>query len=68
MKALAVRFWREEDGATMIEYGLLAALISIVVIIALTGVGNNLNETFKLVCGKLAGAVGLGGGTPAACT
>jgi pilus assembly protein Flp/PilA len=70
MKALAAsikRFLREDEGATMIEYGLLAALISVVVIIALTGVGGNLKETFTMVCNKLAGAVTAGGGAAAAC-
>ena len=67
MKELAKRFLREEDGVTMIEYGLIAALISIVVIIALTGVGLNLKETFTMVCNKLAGAVTSGGGAAAAC-
>jgi pilus assembly protein Flp/PilA len=70
MKALAAsikRFLREDECATMIEYGLLAALISVVVIIALTGVGGNLKETFTMVCNKLAGAVTAGGGAAAAC-
>ncbi len=70
MKAIAAsiqRFLREDEGATMIEYGLLAALISVVVIIALTGVGGNLKETFTMVCNKLAGAVTAGGGAAAAC-
>lgn len=67
MKALVKRFLREEDGATMIEYGLLAALISVVVILALTAVGGNLNETFKVVCNKLNAAVTAGGGAAVAC-
>jgi pilus assembly protein Flp/PilA len=70
MKSFAVgikRFLQEEEGVTMIEYGLIAALIAIVVIIALTGVGGNLKETFTMVCNKLAGAVTAGGGAAAAC-
>ncbi len=70
MKSFAVgikRFLQEEEGVTMIEYGLIAALIAIVVIIALTGVGGNLKQTFTMVCNKLAGAVTAGGGAAAAC-
>jgi len=61
MKSIAVgikRFLQEEEGASMVEYGLLAALISIVCIIAITGVGTNLNQVFLTVCNALAGAVG----------
>jgi pilus assembly protein Flp/PilA len=58
------RFMREEEGVTMVEYGLIAALIAIVCIIAITGVGNNLNLVFTEICNKLAGAI-VGGG--AAC-
>jgi pilus assembly protein Flp/PilA len=60
-------FVRDEQGVTMVEYGLIAALISVVCIIALTGVGGNLNETYKMICNKLAGAVTSGGGAAAAC-
>jgi pilus assembly protein Flp/PilA len=70
MKAFAVgikRFLMEEEGVTMIEYGLIAALISVVVIIALTGVGGNLKTTFTMICNKLAGAVTAGGGAASAC-
>ncbi|HEU4924288.1 MAG TPA: Flp family type IVb pilin [Burkholderiales bacterium] len=41
----------------MIEYGLLAALISIVCILAITLVGNNLNIAFETICNALAAAV-----------
>lgn len=51
----AVNFFREEDGATAIEYGLIAALISVVIIVAVTAVGTNLQGTFNSVAGSLAG-------------
>ena len=47
MKALAVgikRFLKDEEGVTMVEYGLLAALISIVCIAVITQVGLNLSS------------------------
>jgi pilus assembly protein Flp/PilA len=51
------RFMQEEEGATMIEYALLAALISVVAIIAITGAGLGVKATFKQVCEKLKAAV-----------
>jgi len=41
-----VKFIRNESGATAIEYGLIAALIAVVIITALTAVGTNLSGTF----------------------
>ena len=38
-----------EDGATAIEYGLIAALIAVAAITALTSIGGNLNKTFTNV-------------------
>jgi len=53
MKNLVSRFVRDESGATAIEYGLIAALISVVIIAALTSVGNNLSAKFNSVAGAL---------------
>jgi pilus assembly protein Flp/PilA len=47
------RFVRDECGATAIEYGLIAALIAVVIITAVTTVGTNLSATFTTVAGKL---------------
>ena len=44
---------RNEKGATAIEYGLIAALISVVCIGALTTVGTNLNDKFSTVGSSL---------------
>jgi pilus assembly protein Flp/PilA len=41
-----VKLLKNEDGATAIEYGLIAALIAVAAITALTSIGNNLNKTF----------------------
>jgi pilus assembly protein Flp/PilA len=48
MKTIA-RFFKNEDGATAIEYGLIAALIAVVVIGAVTTVGTSLSGTFANV-------------------
>ena len=47
------RFVRDESGATAIEYGLIAALIAVVIISAISLVGTNLSTTFTKVSGKL---------------
>jgi pilus assembly protein Flp/PilA len=44
-----VAFLRNESGATAIEYGLIAAGISVAIIVAVQGVGTNLSGTFKSV-------------------
>lgn len=55
--ALAItRFWKEEDGVTAIEYGLIAALIAVVIIAAVTAVGKNLQVIFNTIANALATA------------
>ena len=46
MSKLIKAFVTNEEGATAIEYGLIAALISVVIIGTVTTVGTNLNATF----------------------
>ena len=55
MKTLFTRFAKDESGATAIEYGLISALIAVVIITAVTAVGTNLKTTFNTVATKLAG-------------
>jgi pilus assembly protein Flp/PilA len=45
---------RDEQGATAIEYGLIAALIAIAAITAMQSLGNELETTFSTVSGELA--------------
>ena len=52
MKTIA-RFIANESGATAIEYGLIAALIAVVVIGAVTAVGTGLSSTFQTVSGSV---------------
>ncbi len=49
---------KDESGATAIEYGLIAALVSVAAIGALTAMGNSLNQMFTTVSGALTAAVG----------
>jgi pilus assembly protein Flp/PilA len=53
MIRLFVKLMKHEGGATAIEYGLIAALISVAIITAVTSVGTNLNSTFNSVASAL---------------
>jgi len=53
-------FFCEEDGVTAIEYGLIAALIAVVIIAAVTLTGTNLRAVFNGIAGALATALGAG--------
>ena len=48
-----LRFMQDEEGVTAIEYGLIAALIAIVIIVAVATVGNNLNVVFQTIANAL---------------
>ena len=48
-------FLKDEVGATAVEYGLLAALISVVIIVSVTAVGTQIVKTFTTVKNALAG-------------
>lgn len=47
------QFLNDESGATAIEYGLIASLIAVVIIGAVTTVGTSLSGTFTTVAGSL---------------
>jgi pilus assembly protein Flp/PilA len=53
MSFLIVRFLRDERGATAIEYGLIAALISVAIISVVTTMGSKLNTTFTSVAAAI---------------
>lgn len=53
MTKFVSRFVKDESGATAIEYGLIAALIAVVIITAVTLLGKNLSATFEAVAGEL---------------
>jgi len=56
MLAMISRLMRDEDGATAVEYGLIAALIIIVCIVAITTLGTQLNVTFSTIANALTSA------------
>ena len=53
MLKFSKRFIRDESGATAIEYGLIAAGISVAIIAVVQGLGRNLNTTFTPVSNAL---------------
>lgn len=53
MNSFAIRFARDEAGATAIEYGLIVALIAVVIITAVTTLGTKLNTAFTSINDKL---------------
>jgi len=53
MFASLIKLMRSEDGATAIEYGLIAALIAVAAVTIMGTVGSNLTSTFTTVAGKL---------------
>ena len=55
MSNIVTRFLKDEGGATAIEYGLIAALVAVVLIVGLTSLGTNLNGTFTNVAGNVGG-------------
>lgn len=53
MSKFVTRFLNDESGATAIEYGLIAALIAVAAITAMSSLGDNLTNTFNNVSNNL---------------
>ena len=49
MKNILAKFWADESAATAIEYGLIAAGISLAIIAAVNGLGTSLNAKFTAI-------------------
>ena len=58
MKSIIARFRKDEDGATAIEYGLIAALIAVVIIGAVQIVGTDISNAFDEVSDGIQNAIG----------
>ena len=56
MSKFVTRFLKDESGATAIEYGLIAALIAVVLVASLQGVGTALDGAFKKIDDEVSGA------------
>ena len=55
MSKFVTRFVKDESGATAIEYGLIVALIAVVIITAVTTLGKKLNNAFGAINSNLVG-------------
>lgn len=53
MSAILHRFFKDESGATAIEYGLIASLIALAVVAGATALGDQLSATFQSISDKL---------------
>jgi pilus assembly protein Flp/PilA len=56
MKSTIQQFLRDEEGAAAIEYGLLAGLISVMIIIGATAIGGHLSVIFNAISAALGTA------------
>jgi pilus assembly protein Flp/PilA len=61
IESIRDRFDRREDGATMVEYGLLVALIAVVVLVALGPLGQAVRDLFSDVDSTIQSVPGDGG-------
>jgi pilus assembly protein Flp/PilA len=55
MTKLLRMFVKDESGATAIEYGLIASLIGVAIILGATTLGSKLNTTFNSIAGSISG-------------
>jgi pilus assembly protein Flp/PilA len=62
MKSLLSRFAKDESGATAIEYGLIATLVAVAIIVGASALGGQLNTTFNDLATTLKTGQAPGGG------
>ena len=55
MCKLINRFRREEDGAALVEYGMLVGLIAVICVVAVTTLGTEVSQAFSNIASALAG-------------
>jgi pilus assembly protein Flp/PilA len=60
MTKLISRFYKDESGATAIEYGLIAALIALAIMVGAGALGNNIGAKFNNIASKIGSAGGTG--------
>jgi pilus assembly protein Flp/PilA len=63
LRRVAIRFLKDENGATAIEYGLIAALVAVGAIAAVTAFGGSLTGLFGAVEDKAGGAMDAASGS-----
>ncbi|HZZ83154.1 MAG TPA: Flp family type IVb pilin [Anaeromyxobacteraceae bacterium] len=55
MRELVEKLLRDEQGATAVEYGIMVALIALVIIVGVTALGTNLQATFNQAASQVPG-------------
>jgi len=55
MNKLLDRFRREEEGAALVEYGMLVGLIAVICVVAVTALGTDVSTAFSTIASALAG-------------
>jgi pilus assembly protein Flp/PilA len=63
LRGVVIRFLKDESGATAIEYGLIAALVAVGAIVAMTTMGNSLTGLFGAVDDQAGEAIRTAAGT-----
>lgn len=53
MKNMMMKLWKDEEGATAVEYGIMVALIAAVIVVIVASLGTKINTAFTTVDGKL---------------
>jgi pilus assembly protein Flp/PilA len=53
MTQMLMKLWKDEEAPTAVEYGVMVALIAVVIIVAVTNLGTKLRDVFSGVDGKL---------------
>jgi pilus assembly protein Flp/PilA len=54
MRKLINRFGRDDEGAALVEYGMLVGLISVVCLVAVTAIGTEVSAAFNIIANALA--------------
>lgn len=54
MFGIIKNLWNDESGATMVEYGLMVALIAVIAVAAVSALGGSVRDTFNSASGKLS--------------
>ena len=54
MRKLIIRFHREDEGAALVEYGLLVGLIAVICVVAVTTLGTEVSTMFSKIASALA--------------
>jgi pilus assembly protein Flp/PilA len=55
MTKMIKQFWNDEEGATMVEYGLMVALIAVVAYVAVQTLGTDVSSTFAKISTAITG-------------